>query len=110
MRRYIRVKPLGGHLRSPGSTVPARAKVYQRCAKVFRVRYRQFLISRLSGQMPFAGHKPGSGRHSLLLRGLAAHEIAVVGEAKPHPTTVGGELKQPLDECARVAPWALSAG
>jgi hypothetical protein len=44
------------------------------------------------------------------LRDLIAHEIAVAGDEKPHPTTAGGELKQPLDECAEFALWALSAG
>jgi len=43
MRRYLRSKPMGGHLQSPGSIFPGRAGVCQSCANVFRVCDRELL-------------------------------------------------------------------
>ncbi len=43
MRRYLRSKPMGGHLRSPGSIFPVRSGVCQSCANVFRGRGKQLI-------------------------------------------------------------------
>lgn len=39
MRRYIRSKPIGSHLRSPGSIFPVRAGLCQSCAKVVQMSF-----------------------------------------------------------------------
>jgi len=58
MRRYIRSKPTGGHLRSPGSISPVRTGVCQSCAKVVQMSFvptTETPDSRVIGNRPTTG-------------------------------------------------------
>src|SRR2546427_153819 len=77
MRRYLRSKPMGGHLQSPGSIFPGRAGVCQSCANVFRVCDRELLKRRVTEEV---NRKDLHKSRGVLCRSVAEQFLAFFSE------------------------------